>query len=54
MIPGKSQASNMQMSLFGGQEHPLLEDIREADLNNLTPLQAIMLIQKWQSSLKDN
>ena len=54
VIPGKSQASNMQMSLFGGQEHPLLEDIREADLNNLTPLQAIMLIQKWQSSLKDN
>ena len=42
----------MQMSLFGGQDHPLLEDIKETDLHSLTPLEAMMLIQKWQNSLK--
>ena len=40
-----------QMSLFGAQEHPLLDDIREADLNNMTPLEALMLVEKWQQSL---
>jgi hypothetical protein len=40
------------MSLFAGQEHPLLDLIRETDLNNLTPLEAMALIQKWQNSLQ--
>ena len=51
-IPSSSKANQMQMSLFSGQEHPLLEDIKETDLNSLTPLEAMMLIQKWQSVLQ--
>ena len=51
-IPSSSKASDMQMSLFGGQDHPLLEDIKETDLNSLTPLEAMMLIRKWQNTLQ--
>lgn len=51
-LASSSKVNEMQMSLFGGQDHPLLEDIRETDLHSLTPLEAMMLIQKWQNSLK--
>lgn len=51
-ISSTSRSSDTQMSLFAGQEHPLLDLIRETDLNNLTPLEAMALIQKWQNSLQ--
>ena len=53
-ISNKSRSSDTQMSLFGGQEHPLLDHIRETELNNLTPLEAMALIQKWQNSLQND
>ena len=43
-----------QMSLFGYEEHPLLDKLREQDLNNLTPMKALELLQSWQQSLGDN
>jgi DNA mismatch repair protein MutS len=43
-----------QMSLFGYEEHPLLDKVREQDLNNLTPMTALELLQAWQQSLADN
>ena len=52
VIPVATQPQDSQMSLFGEQEHPLLDDIRETDLNNMTPLEAMALIQQWQRSLK--
>ena len=42
------------MSLFGYEEHPLLDKVREQDLNNLTPMEALELLQLWQQSLGDN
>jgi DNA mismatch repair protein MutS len=42
-----------QMSLFGYEEHPLLDQVREQDLNNLTPMKALELLQAWQQSLGD-
>jgi DNA mismatch repair protein MutS len=39
----------MQLTLFG--EHPLLERIRQLDLHNLTPLQALALLHQWQEEL---
>jgi hypothetical protein len=42
------------MSLFGYEEHPLLDKLREQDLNNLTPMKALELLQSWQQSLGDN
>jgi DNA mismatch repair protein MutS len=43
---------DIQLTLFGLQEHPLLDTLREIDVNNLTPLDALQLIQKWQGELR--
>ncbi|MDA7951680.1 MAG: DNA mismatch repair protein MutS [Pirellulaceae bacterium] len=41
----------LQLSLFEAAEHPLLEKIREAKVENLTPLEALLLINKWKEEL---
>lgn len=42
----------LQLTLFGPADHPLLDDIRQLDPNQLTPLDALGLIHKWQEQLK--
>ncbi len=44
---------DLQLTLFAAHEHPLLETIRETDINALTPMQAMQLIQNWQQELED-
>lgn len=52
LMDSTGDASNgTQMSLFGYEEHPLLDKVREQDLNNLTPMKALELLQSWQQSL---
>ena len=48
-------AGDIQLTLFGPAEHPLVEEIRELDLNHLTPIEALTRIQEWkdQVALKD-
>lgn len=43
--------SALQMTLFGIADHPLLDDIRGVDLERLTPLEALAMIQRWQERL---
>ncbi|MCY2988443.1 MAG: DNA mismatch repair protein MutS [Planctomycetota bacterium] len=47
----KRKPSHLQLTLFGAMEHPLLDKIREVDLNAMTPLAAIQLIKRWQDEL---
>ena len=42
----------LQLTLFGGADHPLLDKIRRVDLNDTTPLAALKMIQQWQSELQ--
>jgi len=44
---------DLQLTLFAAHEHPLLETIRETDVNSLTPLESMQLIQQWQQELSD-
>jgi DNA mismatch repair protein MutS len=41
----------LQLTLFGAAEHPLLEELRQLKLDNLTPLQALQQLQQWQETL---
>ncbi|MEX0711358.1 MAG: DNA mismatch repair protein MutS [Pirellulales bacterium] len=41
----------MQLTLFAG-EHPLLDKIRQAELDSLTPLEALARLKEWQDALK--
>jgi len=47
-----SEASDLQMSLFGTEEHPLIEKIRQLDLERLTPLESLQQLAEWQKLLE--
>ena len=49
----KRQRGDLQLTLFAPYDHPLLEKIRGVDLNAITPLQAMQLVQAWQAALRD-
>ena len=42
---------DIQLTLFGPADHPLLDEIKRADLDNLTPMQAMQLISDWKATL---
>lgn len=44
-------SGHWQLTLFGFEEHPLLEEIRSANLDDLSPEEAINLIHDWQARL---
>jgi len=46
-----AKPAEFQMTLFGPAEHPLLDELRELDLNATTPLAAMQLIEQWQKAL---
>ena len=43
---------HLQLTLFGPADHPLLDDIRHVDINQLTPIDALGLVHQWQDQLK--
>ena len=44
---------DIQLSLFGPADHPLLTEIRQLDLNATTPIEALQRLQEWQKKLAD-
>ena len=47
----KRRGGDLQLTLFAAYDHPLLDVIRETDLNSLTPLDALQRIRDWQEQL---
>ncbi|HUT10852.1 MAG TPA: DNA mismatch repair protein MutS [Thermoguttaceae bacterium] len=41
----------IQLTLFGPAEHPLLDEVRKLDVNATSPMRALKLIQQWQEML---
>ncbi|MFP6659438.1 MAG: DNA mismatch repair protein MutS [Pirellulales bacterium] len=46
-----SGSGELQLTLFGQTEHPLLDEIRTAEINALTPIEALQLVHTWQTKL---
>jgi DNA mismatch repair protein MutS len=42
--------THIQLTLFGA-DHPLIDELRRLDLNQVTPLAAMQLLQKWQEEV---
>ena len=40
--------THIQLTLFGAADHPLIDELRKLDLNNVTPLAAMQMLQRWQ------
>jgi DNA mismatch repair protein MutS len=53
-IPARStkRSHESQLSLFGPQHHPLLDEIRALDLDQMTPLAALEKLQKLRAELR--
>jgi len=47
----KLRTSDLQLTLFAAEEHPLLDELRSIDLNQTTPLAALEWLQAQQSKL---
>ncbi|MGA2255660.1 MAG: DNA mismatch repair protein MutS [Thermoguttaceae bacterium] len=43
--------THIQLTLFGPADHPLIDELRRLDLNNVTPLAAMQHLQRWQDDL---
>ena len=43
---------DIQLTLFAPLEHPLLETIRETDVDHLTPFDALQLLHRWRNELR--
>jgi DNA mismatch repair protein MutS len=41
----------VQLTLFAPYDHPLLDKIRQLNVDQLTPLEALQAIQGWQEEL---
>ena len=53
---GKKQqkSDNFQLSLFELPEHPVVEELRELDINNLTPIKALLLLEQLKRKVEKN
>jgi DNA mismatch repair protein MutS len=43
--------THIQLTLFGATDHPLVDELRKLDLNNVTPMMAMQMLQRWQEDL---
>ena len=49
----RADGGHWQLTLFGLEDHPLLEEIRATDLDGIEPQEALELAQSWQRQLID-
>ena len=47
----RRRGGDIQLTLFGTVEHPVMDEIRRLDLNQLSPMQAYQRLQQWQEQL---
>ena len=43
-----SRPREIQLTLFGAPEHPMVDELRNLDLDSTTPLEALQHLQRWQ------
>ncbi len=47
----KAPDGSFQLSLFELPEHPVVEDLRQIDVNNLTPLKALLMLEQLKKKV---
>ncbi len=47
----RRQGTAIQLTLFEPVEHPLIDELRKLDINSLTPLAALNLIENWKQQV---
>jgi DNA mismatch repair protein MutS len=52
--PTRDRNSPMQLTLFEWSEHPLLNKIRDLDVNDLSPMEALKMIDAWKTEIAND
>jgi DNA mismatch repair protein MutS len=47
----RKTVGSTQFSLFGQEDHPIIEEIRETAIENIKPIDALQLLIKWKKTL---
>ena len=50
----KKEESVVQFSLFGATDHPVVAELRELDVETLTPMDALLTIERWKKELQNS
>src|SRR5262249_26269888 len=51
---GKARrVGDLQLTLFAAEVHPVVEKLRQMDLNDLSPLAALQLLHEWKAEVGD-
>ena len=50
--PASTSRGEFQLTLFGFEEHPLLDELRQLDIDNLPPIEALARMKAWQEQLQ--
>jgi DNA mismatch repair protein MutS len=48
----KSRKGDLQLTLFAAPEHPVVDELRRLDVNNLSPLDALRRLAELQARTK--
>ena len=52
--PSAPRPRDVQLSLFGRADHPLLDEIRRFDVNATSPLEALQQIARWKQAIEND
>jgi DNA mismatch repair protein MutS len=47
----RHRVGDLQLTLFAAEPHPLIEKLRGLDLDHLSPMAALELLNRWQAEL---
>jgi DNA mismatch repair protein MutS len=50
----KQRRGDIQLTLFAPYDHPVIDKIRQVNLDEMTPLAALQLIQQWQREVESD
>ena len=52
--PRRREDAPIQLTLFDVGEHPIIEKLRELSVAEMTPIQALQLLEQWQAEVSKN
>jgi len=47
----KKRAGDLQLTLFAPADHPMVDELRQLDVNQLTPLAALQWLESWRAKV---
>lgn len=50
----KKREAPVQFSLFGPEDHPVVDELRRLELDSLTPMEALLTIERWKNYLSNS